>query len=460
MAKKFHKRKEEKSTFKKAIDVIKKANENEKIKSENKKTEKQKSKPKGYRAKRMGVYSFWLVFGLLFLFVVINSISLNSKVSAVDDGSEGEVIVNHASSQEAIEFGKDFLHEYFTWDVNADTEEREATMSTYMTEDLINRNTSGITTEDWNASLDRNDMILVDSEDIGTDKAQLTYQIDLIFNKTQDAIEEEQQANTAQQTSQTANNGQQQQSNNGQSQPQSNSGQQHQQSNAGQQQSQANQIQKQKQTERYVTVHIYYDAETNSFVVYQLPSFTHVENETSNVNVESPTADMEELRGNEASEVIEFLDVFFESYAHDTEGTLRYLVEDEDYQNGLNGSMRFVSVNNPKVYAGRTDTERVVQTNVTFREPETDIEFNSDYLLVLDKNDSGYYVTDVNDVAYVEQISSGKEDKSEDEPEEESGTDEETTEQQGNTDAEESKDEQEESNDNSGEGTDNSTNEE
>ncbi|SOC21553.1 conjugative transposon protein TcpC [Ureibacillus xyleni] len=95
---------------------LKRLSDDEKEKAEQKKLERKNKKlndftPKGYRAKRMGVYTFWTLFIGMFLFVgllvVANATSNAEEVEKVE--------INKVTSQEAVVFAQNFVEAYFTW---------------------------------------------------------------------------------------------------------------------------------------------------------------------------------------------------------------------------------------------------------------------------------------------------------------------------------------------------------
>ena len=64
--------------LKRSIEIFKKSSENEKRKKEIRKREK-KSKPKGYRAKKLGAITFWVLFLFMLLIVFVNVFSSNGN---------------------------------------------------------------------------------------------------------------------------------------------------------------------------------------------------------------------------------------------------------------------------------------------------------------------------------------------------------------------------------------------
>ncbi|MFF5996507.1 conjugal transfer protein [Lysinibacillus sp. KU-BSD001] len=95
---------------------FKRLSDDEKQKAEQRKLERKGKKlnnftPKGYRARRVGVYTFWTLFVGMFLFVGLLVLSNGSDDSDVKD----EILYDKVASQEATVFAQNFIKAYFTW---------------------------------------------------------------------------------------------------------------------------------------------------------------------------------------------------------------------------------------------------------------------------------------------------------------------------------------------------------
>ena len=116
------------------MDVFKKSSENEKRKKDMRKLEK-KSRPKGYRAKKLGAFTFWMLFLFMLLIVFVNVFSSSGSSNASDKADNLQV--NKALAAEGVEFSKGFVAEYFTWNLgNEDREQRKEKLSYYLPEKL------------------------------------------------------------------------------------------------------------------------------------------------------------------------------------------------------------------------------------------------------------------------------------------------------------------------------------
>lgn len=95
---------------------LKRLSNDEKQKADHKKQELKSKKlndftPKGYRARRIGVYTFWTLFIGMFLFLALLILAnANGKSDEVEQIEENKV-----TSQEAVAFAQNFIEEYFTW---------------------------------------------------------------------------------------------------------------------------------------------------------------------------------------------------------------------------------------------------------------------------------------------------------------------------------------------------------
>ena len=88
----------------------------EKQKAEHRKLERKGKKlndftPKGYRVRRIGVYTFWSLFVGMFLFLGLLILSNGSDESNEKD----EILYDKVASQEATVFAENFIKAYFNW---------------------------------------------------------------------------------------------------------------------------------------------------------------------------------------------------------------------------------------------------------------------------------------------------------------------------------------------------------
>lgn len=95
---------------------FKRLSDDEKQKAEHRKLERKGKKlndftPKGYRVRRIGVYTFWSVFVGMFLFLGLLILSNGSDESNEKD----EILYDKVASQEATVFAENFIKAYFNW---------------------------------------------------------------------------------------------------------------------------------------------------------------------------------------------------------------------------------------------------------------------------------------------------------------------------------------------------------
>jgi len=370
MAKKLGRKTESNSKIKKFLTVMKKANEQEKIKSQTRKSEK-KNKPRGYQAKRLGVFSFWFIFILMFVIFLVNTLSSNGSKS---DGEPIAIEVNKATSAEAIEFSKEFLTKYFTWinvgNYNTDAKEkRKELMSRYLLNELVD-DAVKTTSQAWNSDLKIDSVLLKNIEDVEANKAVLTFKINPVFVKTEAAIEIEKKETNG------------------------------------------NEIIKQVKKPKFVKVKVFYDKKSDKYLVSELPSFTYVEELPSETKI-VPETDNLKKDDSENKEIEAFLETFFDSYANDHKEKLSYLFENPEYVSGLNQTMQFVKFERMVAYKGKTDEEKVVTVDVVFEEPDTKIEFISPYTLIIKRTEQGYLVKYIDDKKYINNLKKGEKENEE-----------------------------------------------
>ena len=344
--------------MKRTIEIFRKSSENEKRKKEIRIREK-KSKPKGYRAKKLGAITFWVLFLFMFLIVLVNVFSSNGQSAANEGKAE---LTNKATSAEGIEFSKSFLVTYFNWNIdNEKRSDRIGRLNHYLTEQLSEQ---AITSGEWNSTLTRESIVLKDIDNLGDSKAHITFQVNLLFNS---------QTTTNKQNDDKA---------------------------AG--------APERVKTEKYISVPVLYDEDERRFIVYDLPSFTHVEKSKIEKTIDSETDGLKSISDGSTQNIKAFLDTFFEAYSTDSKDKLTYIVEDPKHQNGLNQTMNFVRLKNTEIFEGKRANEKVVRTEVVLAEPETGIEFTSTYLLVLVEKEGRYTVLFINNKSYIDELKNKK----------------------------------------------------
>lgn len=407
------KRDNENSKIKKGMNILKKANESEKVRSEERKKEKALNRPKGYRAKKIGVYTFWLLFIFTILIILLNLGSNKKQEEAVMK----EIKENKAMSQESVEFGKNFLFEYFNWSVESEAEQERAEKLAYYVTPEIYKNIERLTTNKWDSQIKRDQIILKEVERTGSNKAQLTYQVKVNFQKTErayqqelrdlenqyeaekreeekkkreEAVKEKEAAEQSNKEVETTEEVKKEETEN------------------IVQKVNKEDILKESETIQYVTLSVVFDEESNRLAIYENPIFRQMDTGKNDVKVESEVRGFVELQ-HEYKEVQEFLNTFFDAYANDSKEKLAYFIKDEKYVHGLNQTMEFVEVKGIKVYESYGKEDEIIATaDVTFAEIETKIPFTSTYTLVIEKREEGYVVSRINDKRYIDAVKNKK----------------------------------------------------
>ncbi|MFS0689021.1 conjugal transfer protein [Sporosarcina sp. 179-K 8C2 HS] len=341
--------------LKTAIEIFKRANENEKRKKEFRIREN-KSRPKGYRAKKLGAFTFWLLFSFMLLTVFVSLFSSNRLSNAENEGDKSEI--NKATSAEGIEFSKSFLVTYFNWNLdNEKRSDRIGRLGRYLPYKLSEQAVTG--GSNWNSTLTRENIVLKDIDNLGDSKALITFQVKVLFQQTAINNQTEDKAKVAPEKV---------------------------------------------KADKFISVPVLFDEEENRFIIYELPSFTYVEQEKIDGSIALETDGLKSVTDGSTQNIKAFLDTFFEAYSTDSKDKLTYIVEDPKHQNGLNQTMNFVRLNNTEIFTGKKAEEKVIRTEVILAEPDTGIEFTSSYLLVLAEKEGRYTVLSINNKSYIDEL--------------------------------------------------------
>ena len=350
--------------IKKSMDVFKKSSENEKRKKDMRKLEK-KSRPKGYRAKKLGAFTFWMLFLFMLLIVFVNVFSSSRSSNASDNVDN--IQVNKALAAEGVEFSKGFVAEYFTWSLgNEDREQRKEKLSYYLPEKLSGLAMTG--DKKWSSTIASENILLKEIEDLGDNRARIIFQVKINFENPNGQEKKENDKATEKEPV----------------------------------------VPEKIETVKYISVPIYYDVEESRFSVYELPSFTYLDEQKIGKSIESETEGLKPIKDGSAENVRAFMETFFEAYANDAKDKLTYIVEDPKHQSGLNKTMGFVSLKNTEIFEGKKANEKIVRTEVVLAEPKTGIEFTSTYILVLAEKEMRYTVLLINNKQYIDELKDKK----------------------------------------------------
>lgn len=352
------------SLIKKSMDIFKKSLENEKRKKEIRKHEK-KSKPKGYRAKRLGAITFWMLFLFMLLIVFVNVFSASGKSNSTNESEEANT--NKATSAEGIEFSKSFVSAYFTWNAaNVKRSDRIERLAYYLPEKLSEQAIAS--DKKWNSAIARENIVLKEVEDLKDSKARITFQVKVVFEKPSIQGEKKDDKSAEKPAAEP----------------------------------------EKVKTVKYISVPVFYDEDEKRFIVYELPSFSYVDEKNIDKSLDPETDGLKSVADGSTQNIKAFLETFFEAYANDSKDKLTYIVEDPQHQNGLNQTMDFVRLKNTEIFEGKRANEKVIRTEVVLAEPETGIEFNSTYLLVVEEKEMRYTVLLVNDKKYIDDLKQKK----------------------------------------------------
>lgn len=367
------KKMDKKKLVKDVARVIKKTSDHEKKKSDEKKKLKQ-SRPKGMMARRAGMFTFWILFSFMFIVTMANIFgggdvtydeALNRERNKLLDG-------------EGVEFARSFVHDYFNWDIGKHGEnDLRMRVSPYLTENL--NELAGIQYDDkWMSQVDKRNIELKDVQEIDKNKARFVFKVkltmkspttekDTVFDEEELSFEEVVQAKNKV----YVKNGF-----------------------------------KVKDMVKYISVPVYYDEETDTFAVFDLPSFTYVDEKGTKEPFTTRISELQVISDAYIENNINsFLTTFFASYSKDSKDKLSYILEDERHANGLQGTMEFSKINESKIYEIDENHNRfLVDVTVEMVEPTTKYKFDNKYLVVIKRKDQRYVVESLNDEKYVYEL--------------------------------------------------------
>lgn len=321
--------------------------EGEKAKSKKKTYSK---KPPGYRSRSIGRIVFWVAFGFMFLVVTVNVFSTET----VESKSESVVVKeNKASSQEGVQYAKNFTSEYFTWQ-KGDTDEwivdRQNRLKSFLVKGIDEDGGLDTSKMEWSSSVSK--INLVDIEEKGDDKAFITLFVSSNFTKktkTEEVVKKDDKE-------------------------------------------EKKEVEKEESKPfiQYFVVPIRY--QNGSFGIYQLPKYTNVKEQTK-VKPEERRG-LTEYNGNRGK-VQSFLNTFFTSYTEDNSTKLGYMLEDGVHIQGLNGKMKFLSLQNTEIKADKKGNIQTFST-IQLRDTETGAIVSSDYSLVVSNKQGRFLVKEIN----------------------------------------------------------------
>lgn len=327
---------------KKLIKFIKKISEEEKQKKLEKKMNPNVSiKPKGFFARKMGVITFWSLFGFMFLVVILTLLGGDKSSAEIDLEKFYEENYNNATSSEAIQFAENFTKDYFTWKVSDDGKhKRKEKMALYLAEGLNEYAGVDMNSLEWNSTHKKSELKRVEGK--GKNLAHITFKVNFELSQGKDKVS--------------------------------------------------------KKTKFFV-VPVAYDG--YSFGVYELPKFTYIQEETTLQRVINPK--LNQGQTGVKKEIEEFLGTFFTSYTQDGQDKLNYFLSQDNITDGLEGTMLFSEVNDldvlvPEEMNQSYEEEYIAFVDVTFIEPDTKLPFQTNYQLRIIKKEDRYMVAGIDDL--------------------------------------------------------------
>lgn len=343
--------------FKKIFTKTKKLLDAEKEAQELIKKKKNKSvKPSGFIARKLGVATFWLLFGFMFLVVLITM--FNGDTSKAKNEDAVVVKKNYAASAEAIGYAENFTKYYLSWKVdNQAIEDRKKVLAKFLAPGLDQNAGLDFNGLEWNSQFFGVELKKV--EEKGENLAHITFLVHSAFYKGEgdERVVE--------------------------------------------------------QTQKYIVVPVAYDG--NTFGIYELPKYTFIYEETTLKEVKNTKLKQADVT--ETSEMKNFLTTFFKSYAEDSKDHLNYVLTSDKVASGLNKSMLFKEVNTSSFFKGEKENTFIVFAEVTLIDPLTQVPLKSNYQLSIVKKEGKYLVSGIDDQGNKEIITKGPEDFIKDEEE-------------------------------------------
>lgn len=125
----------------------------------------------------------------------------------------------------------------------------------------------------------------------------------------------------------------------------------------------------------------------NAYAVNSLPYFTNLYTLKSTMDKEEKEEDLNNYDGQKETEIMAFLHDFLEKYASSTSDDMAYMMKSPE---GLGGSLTFDRIDKYELY--QKSGNILADVHVVFLEPDTKINVEEDFTIILTKKDSHYYV--------------------------------------------------------------------
>lgn len=297
-------------------------------------------RPRGYMARKTGAAAFWVLFSFMF-FVVAVTLFSKTNDDPSPQATRVEEVENPSVKPEAVQFAQSFTAHYFNWGSGEEKKKkREEKLAAFLAEGLDPQAGLNMDKVTWNSA--HKGSTLKKVEDLGNNKSLVTFYVTAELSRE---VDEEGEPET-------------------------------------------------KSISKYFVVPVAYNG--TSYGIYELPKFTHIEEQTT-VKADQQTGLQKAASSLETSKVRTFLDTFFTSYTEDSTDKLAYILEDGSRIAGLNKSMIFVKVASADIYEGPKTGEYIVQSEVVMKDPESDMQFHTDYELAVKKDGERFVVSSINE---------------------------------------------------------------
>ncbi|MCM3191397.1 conjugal transfer protein [Bacillus subtilis] len=356
--------KEPKKTGSSLIQVIKNLWYREGEKAKAKKKEKI-NRPKGIVARKFGVAIFWVLFAFM-LMVVFTTVFSGSDAADAESSKQVEK-ENKATSQEAVQYAKNFTATYFSWKQGDEglSKRREALVN-YLAKGLDED--GGLSTTDLNYGSTFNNAEVVDVKSDGDNRAYITLKVDATFSRTWQEEETKKVKKGKKEKEEKVKVDKSED----------------------------------KPFSKYFVVPVAY--QNNTFGVYDLPKYTNVKTKTE-VQMTEPT-DLKEYTG-QSAKVKDFVNTFFKSFAEDSADKLDYMLAGGADVQGLEGAMVFEDVSEAKIKSDDSG-DIIVLAKVNLRDKDTDVKFTTTYQLTIERENDRYLVKSLNDYSNQKEVSANQ----------------------------------------------------
>lgn len=347
---------EKKLRRQKKIQAIKQRLSNLKTKDKKEKAEKA-YRPPGYIARKAGAGVFWIIFIGMFLFLFV-LVTVNTSSKARQGQDIVEQTENPSVKPEAIQFAENFTKQYFTWEKGDQaSKDREERLQSYLVKGIDKQAGLDLDSTEYGSQFNKAEVYKV--QDVGDNKAYITFKVDATFIKTwQEEVEKKKKDGKKEKKVKEKVN-----------------------------------KSEEKPFSKYFVVPVMYD--NQRYAVFELPQFTQIEN-NGQLEVEK-TEKLQSVSDSKLEKNIqEFLGTFFSSYASDPKDKLFYILEDKSVSNGLNGALNYVEVESADVYKGADKGQYRAFANVVFEDPDTKTKFTSEYDLLIEQRGNRFVVTKLN----------------------------------------------------------------